>query len=97
MEARYARTEGILIEALGSAWAAFNSASGETVLLNDESAAILEVLASGTASLTELCVALSADAGVPVPSLRQLVESGWPVLLEAGLVCEVLPTSCVQA
>jgi hypothetical protein len=42
----YTRAPGVRIEPVGGAWAAFSPLSGETLLLNDEAAAILEVLTS---------------------------------------------------
>ena len=56
---RYARIEGVLIEPIGHLWAAFSPASGETILLNDESASILEVLESEAADTD----AISCDTG----------------------------------
>lgn len=40
---KFSRVDGVLVEPLGPVWVAFSPASGETTLLNDESAAILEV------------------------------------------------------
>lgn len=85
---RFARVPGILLEPIGHVWAAFSPASGETILLNDESAAILEVLQSGAASAAEVCLALSDDSGQSVDQLMPFVDSCWPRLIEAGLVQE---------
>jgi hypothetical protein len=77
---RYGRADGVLIEPLGHLWAAFSPLSGETTLLNDESAAILEMLESGDSDTSGICAALAEDSGLDA------VTGGWPRLLEAGLV-----------
>lgn len=87
--ARYACVPGVSTEAVGHLWAAFSPASGETLLLNDESASILEVLASGARDTAEVCDALAADSGLDAASLLDLVDGCWPRLIEAGLVREL--------
>ena len=81
-----ARLCGVVVEAMGSGWVAFSPASGETALLNDECAAILEVLEAGPASVLAICQALSADCGLPVGELVVIVESHQQTLIQAGLV-----------
>lgn len=85
----FARLDGALVESLGEVWVAFSPASGETILLNDESAAVLEVLEAGPATADAVCAALAADSGLPLESLRPLVNDSWPRLIEAGLVRQV--------
>ena len=70
-------------------WVAYSAATGETVLLNDESAAILELLEAGVASTLEISSALAEDCGVDAGSLAQTIERCWPRLVEAGLVDEL--------
>ena len=83
------RVEGILVEPMGHLWAAFSPATGETVLLNDESASILEVLEEkGVADTAEISASLVVDSGLDVDALAAIVESAWPRLAEAGLVRE---------
>ena len=82
----YARSQGVLVEPVGQIWAAFSGASGETILLNDEGAAILEVLALGPRTGDEVASELAADTGDDAPALRGAVESAWPRLVESGLV-----------
>ena len=84
--ARYARTEGILVEAVGHLWAAFSAATGETVMLNDESAAILEILAAGAADSSTICAELAQDSGLPAHEIETLLETCWPTLIDTGLV-----------
>lgn len=83
---RYGRADGVLIEPLGHLWAAFSPSSGETTLLNDESAAILEVLESGSSDTSGVCVALAEDSGLDAQRFVAAVSGGWLRLLEAGLV-----------
>lgn len=87
----FGRNEGLLIEPVGHLWAAFSGPSGETILLNDESAAILELLESGPSSSDEICSALASDSGLEAESLVDVVEACWPRLIEAGLVRELRP------
>lgn len=88
MTLRYERREGVLVEAIGPVWAAFSPATGETTLLNDESAAVLEVLENGAASSEAICAELADDCGLGVASLAHVIEACWPRLIEAGLVRE---------
>lgn len=83
---RFRRINGTLVEPLGHLWAAFSPLSGETSLLNDESAAILEVLESGPGSTEQVCDELSRDSGVHFSDLAPLVGGSWQSLIDAGLV-----------
>lgn len=94
--ARRRRVGGVLIEPMGHLWAAFSPATGETSLLNDESASILEVLEAGPAGTAEICASLSADSGLDAKDLFEIVHAAWPRLVESGLVCEQV-TSHVSA
>jgi len=87
---RYARIDGILVEPLGHLWAAFSPASGETALLNDQCAAILEVLEGGGGEAGEVCSILAADCHLHADNLIEVVKSSWVHLIEAGLVHEQL-------
>ena len=86
--ARYARSAGVLLEPVGHLWAAYCPASGETALLNDESAAILEMLAAGAADDADICAALAQDCGVEAVSLVEQVGQCWPNLIQCGLIHE---------
>jgi PqqD family protein of HPr-rel-A system len=67
-------------------WVAFSPATGETTLLNDESASILEVLELSSLGTGEIARVLAADSGLSPDSLVQIVDASWPRLIEAGLV-----------
>lgn len=83
---RFARVDGALVVPVGHLWAAFSPLTGETALLNDESAAILEILENGPADPDTVCTLLSADSGVGVGELTPIVGASWPALIDAGLV-----------
>jgi PqqD family protein of HPr-rel-A system len=80
------RTDGVLVEPFGHLWAAFSPSCGETALINDESAAILEVLENGPCDTGEICSALAKHIDLDTKSLQEVIEAAWPRLLEAGLV-----------
>jgi PqqD family protein of HPr-rel-A system len=73
---------------MGCLWVAFSPATGETALLNDESASILEVLEGGPGTTLSICADLSEDIGLSSASLVETIEACWPRLIEAGLVRE---------
>jgi PqqD family protein of HPr-rel-A system len=83
---RYERTPGVRVESLGRAWAAFSPASGETLLLNDEAAALLEVLTDGPAHCDAVCAALAVDGDVAVAQIHAAMGDSWQQLLQAGLL-----------
>jgi PqqD family protein of HPr-rel-A system len=83
---RYARVEGALVETVGHLWAAYSPVTGETTLLNDESAAILEVLDPGPAGTEQVCAQLGIDSGLSADELAPIVDASWASLIEAGLV-----------
>lgn len=86
MSPSYGRRDGIAVEPVGDIWAAFSPASGETILLNNESAAVLEVLAEGPATTHEVAVRLAGDIGDMPADLHDLVAACWSTLIENGLV-----------
>jgi len=83
----WAWVEGSRLQALGEGWVAYGGASGETLYLNDESAAILEVLRDeGAASFDAVCLALAADSGLAADVVAQAAAEGWSPLVDAGLI-----------
>jgi PqqD family protein of HPr-rel-A system len=83
---RFALVEGLELAPLGDVWAAFSPISGETALLNDESAAILECLRDGPADLDAVSAALALDCGLPAEQLAAMLETHWPSLIGSGLL-----------
>lgn len=86
MAPSYGRRDGVAVEPVGDIWAAYSPASGETILLNNESAAVLEVLAAGPATTRQVAEQLAQDTGDDAGALHDLVASCWPTLIENGLV-----------
>jgi hypothetical protein len=85
---RYARVAGVCVEAIGEGWVAYSPASGETALINDASAALLEVLELDAATSEQVTAQLAADSGGEAPGLLETVSNCWATLIHAGLVRE---------
>ena len=85
----YERTPGARVEAVGDAWAAFSPMSGETLLLNNEAAAVLEVLADGAAEPDIVCAALARDGDLAIEQVQAAMGDAWQQLLQVGLVRRV--------
>ncbi len=83
---KYSLVAGVRVQAIGNIWAAFSQASGETVLLNDEGAAILEILAQASASADDVLDALATDSGVGRNEIAATLTDCWAQLAQAGLV-----------
>lgn len=78
---------GVRVEAVGEQWAAWSPASGETHLLNDESAAVLELLAElGPLNTDEAARHLASETGIDLQQLRSGIEVAWLPLEWAGFV-----------
>jgi PqqD family protein of HPr-rel-A system len=78
---------GVLMETLGEHWAVFSPASGESHLVNDSSAAILEML-TGTLALNadHICALLAADIDSTLSEVEPLVNEALRTFVTAGLV-----------
>lgn len=74
---------------MGDSWVAFSPLSGETMVLNDESAAIIEVLAESPGDVDSVCAALAADLGEDPQDLMPRIAPHWSLLVESGLVIEL--------
>lgn len=84
--ARFKLCDGVRVAGLGEGWVAFSPQSGETLLLNAESAAVLELLADGPADAQQVAVALAVDAAVAVAEVADALRHTWGPLRDAGLV-----------
>lgn len=82
----YCLVDGVLVEPVGAVWVAYSPASGETVMLNNESAAIIEVLREGAGDAASVSAELAEDCGVPLEQLQSVLEPHWQQLLTSGLV-----------
>lgn len=86
MTALFERTPRLAVEPIGAGWAAFSPVSGETLLLNDEAAAVLEVLGDGPATLHAICAALASDSQTPAAEVEARIADSWEQFVRAGLV-----------
>jgi hypothetical protein len=82
----YERVPHVRVEPVGTLWAAFSPASGETLLLNDASAAVLEVLGHGPATPDAVAAALAGDSGASAADWASVLDHCWPSLIHGGLV-----------
>jgi len=82
--ARYVRRPGVRVEAVGEGWYAYSPASGETLRLNVEMAAVLELLDVGDEAA--IAGVLAADTGLPVASIAASLTGIWDQLRDAGLI-----------
>jgi PqqD family protein of HPr-rel-A system len=81
------RVPGVALEPIGSSWAAFSPLSGETHLLNDTSAAILECLAErGAMPVDALCAELATLSGMTDADVADICAASWPTLVRAGVI-----------
>jgi hypothetical protein len=78
--------DGIRVHLLGDCWAAFSPASGETVLLNTEAAALLEGLSESRGDIDAAVSAIARDCGVDSSILVEHLQAAKRQLIENGLV-----------
>lgn len=83
---RYRLAKGARVEALAHAWAAYSPLSGETLQLNTEAAAILELLAEGPMDESVVCEALAADSRTEPALVAEAICHAWDQLIVAGLI-----------
>jgi len=77
---------GLRLEVLGEQWVAFSAVSGETLQLNQEAAAVLDLLRDGPMTESELSAALAAETGAAVTDIEDTLREVWPTLEAAGLI-----------
>lgn len=94
---RFSLHPGVAVEPLGDGWVAFSPASGDTMLINDESAAILEILAEGPARREAVCALLAEDTGLSAAEIEQASGDAWILLAESGLIRTVSDVEPVPA
>lgn len=78
--------EGVRVEPLGDGWVAYSALSGETLQLNTEAAAILELLAQGPLGEADICATLANDALSDPAEIGEALRHVWAQLIAAGLV-----------
>jgi PqqD family protein of HPr-rel-A system len=77
---------GVRLADLGELWSAFSPLSGQTVLLNTEAVAILELLRESPGNLAQVCQTLAMDTGLAADEMQQRCSGVWQELLDAGLL-----------
>lgn len=87
-QARFAPPSGLLMAPLGGVWVAYSPLSGETMVINNETAAILEVLRERSGNLASVCEALADEVGMKPADLANTIAVSWTQILEAGLISE---------
>jgi PqqD family protein of HPr-rel-A system len=87
---------GTRVTDLGDFWAVFSPRSGQTLLLNTEAVAILEVLREQPGDLAQVCQTLAMDTDLSAPELQARCGNVWQQLLDAGLL-EPPPESMLAA
>ena len=86
---RFVCSAGLRIEPLGDSWAAYCAQSGESLQLNTEAAAVLEVLAEGPRDADDVHRTLAQDSETPLAIVAERMGDVWSELLANGLVVEV--------
>ncbi len=86
---RFVCSAGLRIEPFGDSWAAYCARSGESLQLNTEAAAVLEVLAEGPQDADAVHRILASDSETPLEIVRERMHDVWSELLANGLVVEV--------
>jgi hypothetical protein len=89
MSLRYLRAPGVLIAELGDFCAAYSSLSGETHLVNDETAQVLDLLDEHLPrSEAELGASLAGLYEGSPEHFAHLLSGSWNYMLEAGLILQ---------
>jgi PqqD family protein of HPr-rel-A system len=77
---------GTLLRPLGTAWAAYSVLSGESHLLNDEAAALLEALLETPSSLADVAELIADEIGVPQASILPVLADSAIEFQACGLI-----------
>lgn len=83
---RYHLAAGVKVEPLADKWAAFSPLSGETLQLNTEAVAVLEMLTQGPVDDSAICAALATDTQTDPAKVTQTMHRVWEQLIQAGLI-----------
>jgi PqqD family protein of HPr-rel-A system len=87
-QAQFAPPPGLLMAPLGEFWVAYSPLSGETMVINTETAAILEALREWPGDLASVCETLAGEVGLAPAELTSTISAAWIQILEAGLIAE---------
>lgn len=85
----YRVRSGVAVAAIGESWAAFSPASGDTQLLNDAAAAVLEVLEESPGTPQDVAQVIASDSDQPLDAVDEGLRGAFSLLQAAGLIEEV--------
>jgi len=71
---------------LGPVWAVYSPLSGQTLILNTEAVAILEVLREEPGDLAHVCNSLAGDGQHDAGEIEARCHGAWKQLIDAGLL-----------
>lgn len=77
---------GVRYVDLGPVWAVYSPLSGQTLMLNTEAVAMLEVLREQPGDLAYVCSVLANEGQRDPVELEVLCRGVWQQLLDAGLL-----------
>ena len=77
---------GVRTTDLGPVWAVYSPLSGQTLVLNTEAVAMLEVLREQPGDLAHVCSVLAGDGQHDPAELETLCCAAWQHLLDTGLL-----------
>jgi PqqD family protein of HPr-rel-A system len=80
----------VTLEAVGPSWVAYSGLSGETHLLNDEAAALVEVFGEAPRTVSEAAQVVAADAQTSPHLIEYKLQEAAVFLRVAGLIRPVL-------
>lgn len=82
----YARAAGLKLASLGDSWVVYCDRSGDTVQLNNEAAAVLEVIGESGLDEAAITALISKEAGVDAAQVADQLVELWPQLVALGFV-----------
>lgn len=87
----FAPPQGLLLTPLDEVWVAYSPLSGETMVINNETASILEVLRERCGDLASVCEALAREVDLDPVDVAGTIGAAWKQLIEAGLIAPTSP------
>ena len=83
---RFRLCEGVRLEPLEETWGAFSPVSGDTLQLNTEAAAVIELLTQGPLDEAAVYTVLGDDTAMDPDAIAELFRHVWDQLLSTGLI-----------
>lgn len=82
----YQLAAGTRIKPLRDTWATWSPLSGDSLQLNHEAAAVLELLEEGHADPEVVARLLADETELPLAAVAESLQHVWQLLLDAGLI-----------